>query len=341
MNEQKTVYEIAILGRVTWNLHSLNNEGNIGNVVEPRTLKLADGTTTDGISGEMLKHIHSSRIWELEADKSRFCPVCRTLEPMRADGNKAVTSHKKGEEEAAITQALTDCVLCDLHGFLVQRPTVHRQSTIEFGWAVGLRGQVYRDIHQHARHAVGFKGEGKTATEPAKSQPELLPEDEAASEVDPGEQAEPIATETERTTSQMLFSRPTRSGVYAFVTVFQPWRISLNTVNYKYPGGVDRHARYKLALRAYEAMFLRTDGAMTSTRLPHLENLEGTLLISRVNFPVPVISPLKEGYQDELRKLVAASDARFELKTFSDLSSFVSELHGLQDDVPYALEMPE
>jgi len=340
MSEPKTVYEIAILGRVTWNLHSLNNEGNIGNVVEPRTLKLADGTTTDGISGEMLKHIHVARIWELEADKSKFCPVCRTLEPMRADQNPAVTNHKKGEEAAAITQALTDCVLCDLHGFLVQRPTVHRQSTVEFGWAVGLRGQVYRDIHQHARHAVGFKGEGRAATEQAKSQPELLPEDEETPELDAGTQAEPVATETERGTSQMLFSRPTRSGVYAFVTVFQPWRVGLNTVDYLYPGDIDRVGRYKLALRAYEAMFLRTDGAMTSTRLPHLENLEGMLLVSRDNFPVPVISPLKEGYQDELKKLASACEAGFEAKAFGDLSSFVTELRGLRDAVPYTLKKP-
>jgi len=321
MSKPKTIYELAIVGRATWNLHSLNNEGNIGNVVEPRTLKLADGTTTDGISGEMLKHIHVARLWELEADKTKFCPVCRVLEPMRADQNPEVTKFKKGEEAAAVSQALTDCIVCDLHGFLVQRPTVARQSTVEFGWAVGLRGHVHRDIHQHARHAVGFKGEGKP--------------DESA----PGEQAEPAAEER-RATSQMLFNRPTRSGVYAIVTVFQPWRIGLNTVDYSYPAGLDRQARYGLALQAYEAMFLRTDGAMTSTRLPHPEGFEGAVVVSRENFPAPVVSPLKDDYRDELEHLASVTSAKFDVLEFDDIGGFVQTLRSLENDAPYALQMP-
>jgi hypothetical protein len=51
----QVVFEIAILARVKWNLHSLNNEGTIGNVTEPRTIALWDGTKTDGVSGEMMK----------------------------------------------------------------------------------------------------------------------------------------------------------------------------------------------------------------------------------------------------------------------------------------------
>jgi CRISPR-associated protein Cst2 len=55
-NKEK-IYEIAILGRVTWNLHSLNNEGTVGNVTEPRNIRIidpktGDPVTTDGISGE-------------------------------------------------------------------------------------------------------------------------------------------------------------------------------------------------------------------------------------------------------------------------------------------------
>lgn len=339
MTAQKTVYEIALLARVTWNLHSLNNEGNIGNVVEPRTLKLADGTTTDGISGEMLKHIHATRLWELQADKSKFCPMCRILEPMRADQNPKVTKYGKGHEAEAVSQALSDCILCDLHGFLVQRPAIHRQSTLEFGWAVGLRGQVYRDIHQHARHAVGFKGEGKATTpEPTQGQMKSQTEDEETTDSD--EQTATTEVQPKQVTSQMLFSRPTRSGVYALVTVFQPWRIGLNTIDYTYPVQQDRQARYMLALRAYEAMFLQADGAMTSTRLPHLETFEGVLLVSRDNFPVPVISPLKEGYQAEIQKLATVSSATFEVNPFDDLTGFVAGLHNLLDDTPYTLKMP-
>lgn len=335
MPEQHVIYEIAIVARVTWNLHSLNNEGSIGNVVEPRTLKLADGTTTDGISGEMLKHIHAAKLWELESNKSKFCPVCRTLEPMRADQNPEVTKYQKGEEAEAVTRAINDCIMCDLHGFLVQRPTVHRKSAVEFGWAVGLRGRVNRDIHQHARHAVGFKGEGqREETESTQPQMELITEEEGDSE----EVAESEGAE-ERATSQMLFSRPTRSGAYALVTVFQPWRLGLNTIDYSYPAGLDRQGRYRLALRAYEAMFMRTEGAMTSTRLPHLEDFEGAVVVSRTNFPAPVISPLKDGYVEELQQLTDASSGEFKILPFTGLTEFVARLRELEKDVPYTLSL--
>ena len=138
-DKAETVYEIAILGRVTWNLHSLNNEGNIGNVIEPRTLKLADGSMTDGISGEMLKHIHAARLWEVTADKSLFCPACQVLEPMRADDPQQGIRGSGMSPAEGMESALKRCLLCDLHGFLIQKkPSVARQSTIEFGWAVGL-----------------------------------------------------------------------------------------------------------------------------------------------------------------------------------------------------------
>ena len=78
-----SIYEMAIIGRITWDLHSLNNEGAVGNVTEPRTIVLADGTQTDGISGEMLKHIHAECIWALEEDKSKFCETCRKFWPER------------------------------------------------------------------------------------------------------------------------------------------------------------------------------------------------------------------------------------------------------------------
>lgn len=322
MAQQRPIYELAILGRITWNLHSLNNEGSIGNVVEPRTLKLADGTTTDGVSGEMLKHIHALNTWALEADKSRFCPSCHTLEPMRADRNPQVTGARDVNE--ALDQALTDCAICDLHGFLVQKPTIHRQSTVEFGWAVGLKDSVYRDIHQHARHAVGERGRGgRQPTEPPV-EGEEAPEQEAV--------APP--------TAQMLYSRPTRSGIYGVVSLFAPWRIGLNTITYRPVNGVDRQRRFRLALQAYQVMFSRTDGAMTSTRLPHLEAFEGVLVISRTNFPVPVISPLKEGYREEIEALAQARGNAFECFRFDNLVEFVKKLQELENDQPYALTMP-
>jgi CRISPR-associated protein Cst2 len=295
------VYEIALLARTTWNLHSLNNEGTVGNVVEPRTVVLADGSKSDGVSGEMLKHIHAENVWIVESDKSKFCSSCIALEPMRADRVTEVITAKSAEKATDI--ALKGCAICDLHGFLVQRPTVARASTVEFGWAVGLRDGWHRETHVHARHAPGEKGKQK---------------------------------EEGKATSQMVYHRPTRSGVYAVASVFQPWRIGLNGVNLSYVKKVDRTGRYRLALEAYCAMFLRTEGAMTSCRLPHTEGLEGCLVVSRNNLPAPVVSPLRDDYISELSAISEQFNA-LEVKTFSSVAEYVGIINELIQEQPYTI----
>jgi CRISPR-associated protein Cst2 len=303
------VFEIAILGRTVWNLHSLNNEGSVGNVTEPRTVVLADGSKSDGVSGEMLKHIHAQNVWLVAEDRSLFCEPCRTLQPQKADKNIEVTGVKVAKDKIAteaMNVAISSCALCDLHGFLVQRPTIARSSTVEFGWAVAVRNEYHRDTHIHARHAV------ETRTEAQQ------------------EAGDP--------SGQMIYHRPTRSGTYALVTVFQPWRIGLNEVNYGYVDGVNREARYKLGLEAYKASFARTDGAMTSTRLPHVESLEGVVLISERNFPVPVSSPLQNEYRETLEELQKATTG-LDLRRFDSLSQLYVLLDELAGRSPFSLKV--
>jgi CRISPR-associated protein Cst2 len=282
-------------------------------VSEPRTVVLWDGTKSDGISGEMLKHIHAQNVWLVSESKSQFCESCRSMNPQKADKNPEVLWVKAAKDKlagAAMSVAISTCTLCDLHGFLVQRPTIARASTVEFGWAVAVRDGFHRDIHLHARHAVEARAEAPEG------------ENEAASEV----------------SGQIIYHRPTRSGKYAVVSVFQPWRIGLNEVTYEYVDGVDRAARYKLGLDAYKASFARTDGAMTSTRLPHVEDLEGVVLVSSRNFPVPVTSPLKEKYRESAEELQKATQG-LELERFESLSDLYSILTKLGERSPFTLSV--
>lgn len=304
------IYELAILGRATWELHSLNNEGTVGNVTEPRTVVLADGTKTDAVSGEMLKHIHAMRIWELASDKKQFCEACQTMEPSKAGKNSNVTSQKKTEK--AVTVALQDCTLCDIHGFLIERPTVARPSTIEFGWAVGMP-PIHRGIHLHARHAVGEK------TKPIATK----------------ESSEEGENQEAGKSSQMIYHRPTRSGQYAVISVFRPWRIGLNHVDMNYVDKVKRDERYKLALRAYRALFMNPEGAMTTTRLPHSGPFEGVVVYTTANHPVPLLSPLHDGYTDEVEQL--AKRIKGTVKRFSSLDEFAGTLEELEGLAPYQL----
>jgi CRISPR-associated protein Cst2 len=325
------IYELAILGRATWELHSLNNEGTVGNVTEPRTVVLADGTKTDAVSGEMLKHIHAIKMWELESDKNKFCKPCRELEPSRAAFNpniKKVT--EKNKEKGIVQQAVEDCVLCDLHGFLVTKPAVARPSTIEFGWAVGIPsedGNLHRSFHIHARHAVGGKKKETTGSANQTQTPNAA---------DTGEPQEEDAT------SQMIYHRPTRSGQYAVISVFRPWRIGLNNVDMQYVKVGEKNKeyeyrieRYRLALNAYRALFLNPEGAMTTTRLPHSGPFEGAVVYTTANHPVPLLSPLHDGYTDEVERL--AKRIKATVRRFGSLDEFAATIDDLEGLAPYQL----
>ncbi len=309
------LFEIAILARVTWNLHSLNNEGTVGNVSEPRTVVLADGRKSDAVSGEMLKHIHAQNLWLTAPDKSIFCESCRILQPQRADKSSRLDDvAKKAKNDAAriLDSALESCVMCDLHGFLRTAQAIPRHSTIEFGWAVALPDHFHRDHHIHARHVVEGRGvERNTGSE----------EDEAAGGA----------------AGQMVYHRPTRSGCYALVSVFQPWRIGLNEVVYRY-AEVDRTVRFRLGIEAYKASFARTDGAMTSTRLPHTEAIQGVVVVSTRNFPVPVPSPLSDSYREDVAAAQRALSG-IESVPFDSLSQLLGVLDDLAKRDAFEMEL--
>lgn len=332
-----TLYELAILGRVTWQMHSSNNEGTVGNVTEPRTIVLADGTRTDGISGEMLKHLHALKLWELEADKTKFCKPCQGLQPERA--NAAV----QGSSPEDVVQNALACRLCDLHGFLVERPAVTRASAIHFGWAIGIP-QIQRDIHVHARQAVGEKAKRRKLTDEQKAELKQAGQGkcsqcdkEATWKVGESYFCDDHVSEAE--TAQMLYHRPTRSGAYGIVSLLQAWRIGLNNVNWKYVNGNDERVnRLQLALKAYQAMFTQPEMAMSTTRFPHTENFEGIIVWSKTNVPVPTLSPLKPDYKDQIRKIVGKlGNHQVQVDEFNSLADFVEKIAGLINKEPYKI----
>ena len=152
-----------------------------------------------------------------------------------------------------------------------------------------------------------------------------------------GAQREEAEREAREVAAQMVYHRPTRSGVYAVVSVFQPWRISLNEIDYKYAiKAEERECRYQLVLRGYKAMFMRTEGAMTSTRLPHIEGMEGLIAVSETNFPAPLISPLRDDYQTEVGAL-AHQNSGITLHSFSSAAEFCSIMDDLAQREPFTM----
>ncbi|MEM3504664.1 MAG: DevR family CRISPR-associated autoregulator [Archaeoglobaceae archaeon] len=364
----ESVYEIAILGRVTWQLHSLNNEGAVGNVTEPRSVRIIDpktkkAVTTDGISGEMLKHIHTEIMWTL-TDKNKLCDACKVLNPEKF--NFAIKSGKLSVQnvENALERALKTCDICDVHGFLLEKPTVSRKSTVEFGWALGIP-EVYRDIHTHARHSISEIVKVEEEKEPgnwgsdkcSKKGCETKSEESKLLKVEGKWYCEEHAPVSK---GQMVYHRPTRSGIYAVVSVFQPWRIGLNEARqecYTYDvnnANEDRKRRYQIALKAYQIMFARPEGAMTTTRFPHVEDFNGVIVYSTKPIPVPVISPLKDNYIEEIEKIVSTigknpeereqkeaskeKEGPIKVLKFESISCFVNKMNDLLKKQPYILD---
>lgn len=124
---------------------------------------------------------------------------------------------------------------------LVQTPTIHRQSVVQFGRVVGLPDRVQRDLHAHARHAV-----------------------------------------TER--------------------------------------GVETSSA----------------GSTEADRLPHIERAEGVLSVSAKAAPVPLLSPQRDDYRENLQELAAMQGC--DAIAFADVDEMVAALERVKQRDPFKLE---
>lgn len=291
----KGVWEVALLARVDLLLHSLNNEGSVGTSMRPRrlTVPTASGLEErDGVSGEMLKHGHAAFLHYLavSGDGLPLCEGCRFLHPQRA-------AYPSPTQELTAYQAIEKCVICDVHGFLIPGQNVHRETAIQFSWAVTTHGAV-RQSHQHARHDP-FRGRG------------------------------------EGNTVQMPYQRPTRSGTYALVTLVQLWRIGVDLLSsdgngFRKISPDQRKRRAEATVEALRSLLLRPDGAMVATRLPHLTGAHGVLLVSE-GPPVPIISPLGDSFTHVARDLAEKVGAR--CYPFSSLEDMAQHFQAVLQEI--------
>ena len=299
MSQEEKVYEIGLVLRAEIDAHSLNNEGTVGNVTEPRSIALADGTVTDGISGEMLKHMHAHAFWA-SGTRESFCKSCQEFSPMKASANPNVNEAIKEKKPLSdVLEIAIRCPLCDAHGFLIEKVALSRKSLVEFGWALALPERYHRSIQTHSRVAVGEK--------------------------------------TKEEAVQMLYDRPTRSGTYAVISLFQPWRIGFNEVMCKYSldDTSERKKRYERTIDAYKAMFTRVEGAMTTTRLPHVLGCSGAIVVSKKPTPVCIMSPLQENYMEDTRKI--AQKENLEVHEFKSIAELLEKLDALKRYSPFTV----
>ncbi len=313
MSEQKPVYSLSISGRMTLELHSLNNEGGEGNQTMTRTVTLVD---TDGsiykvnaISGDMFKHIQAEHFYRLAREhRLPLCAGCRTFRSDRILGDSEFMRELPAKDEDVVNALLQRCALDDTEGTLIARGarSVPRKSVAEFGWVVGLPEKVRTESYFHVRYAQERGGEG----EEAQTQP--------------------------------IFHRPASSGIYAAVATFELARIGFNDISQAYAiGEEERLQRYRTFLESVLYTFIEPNGAMRGTQNPHIVAFDGVITVSHAVLPAPTLSPLNDGYQEQVRQVAQALDpdgGRLQVYPFANIAEFAKTMRQIIEGTrPYRL----
>lgn len=297
MSDPKAIYSLSICGRLTLELHSLNNEGGEGNQTMTRTVAVVDTAgnvhKVNAISGDMFKHIQAEHFYFLAREaKMPLCKGCETFRSDRILGDAEFLGALPNTDTEAVTGLLKKCALEDAEGTLIARGarSIPRKSVAEFSWVVGLPDKVRTESYFHVRYAQERGGED---------------------------------------VSQPIFHRPASSGVYASVANFELARIGFNDISQSYAIEEDeRLRRHRTFLRSVMHTYVEPAGAMRNTQNPHILNFEGVVTASYAVLPAPTISPLAEDYKEQVQAVVKALDgeARLTVRAFANMGEFAATM---------------
>ena len=306
----KAVYSLSISGRLTLEMHSLNNEGGEGNQTMTRTVALVDAQgnvhKVNAISGDMFKHIQAEHFYYLAREGGLpLCEGCKTFRSDRILRDDDFMKNLPKTDEEALTKLAHTCALDELEGTLIAKGTrsIPRKSIAEFAWVVGVPGNVRTESYFHVRYAQERGGDEKT--------------------------------------SQPIFHRPASSGIYASVATFELARIGFNDISRAYVlDEAERLRRYRAFLKSVLYTYVEPSGAMRGTQNPHILNFEGVVAISHGVLPAPTISPLAEKYREQIQAIAQALDSGglLEVKPFGSMAEFAAIMQEvIQGTRPYTL----
>lgn len=310
-NEIPQVRSLSVVARVVMDMHALNNEGNESNRLLTRQVGIVtpvrtedgniDGYRRDvvnAISGDMNKHIFADAFRHIAIEEGlQLSEPSRALDPARIAVDPGFETYlnnlpKKldAQQMAEVVDNLISCALTDIGGVMITGDgrSIKRKSAIEFGWTVGLPDITEVAEFIHARHSVS-----------------RLTRTRADRDADEATRGQAI-DEKQRNTGQMIFNRPASSGVYGFLSSLEVSAIGFNEVSQSYPESVseeERYGRYRAAVLALGQTLLRPKGALTSTQLPHVVDVEGYIGLSSSAAAAPMLSPLIDDYQERALSL--------------------------------------
>ncbi len=305
----RPIYSLSICGRLTLELHSLNNEGGEGNQTMTRTVAVVDTAgnvhKVNAISGDMFKHIQAEHFYLLAREnKMPLCKGCETFRSDRILGDAEFLRTLPDTDAAAIANLLTKCALEDTEGTLIARGarSIPRKSVAEFSWVVGLPDKVRTESYFHVRYAQERGGDD---------------------------------------VSQPIFHRPASSGIYASVANFELARIGFNDVSQTYAiEEEERLRRHRIFLRSVLHTYVEPAGAMRNTQNPHILNFEGVVTASYGVLPAPTISPLADDYKEQVQAIARALDGNgsLDVRPFANTAEFAAIMQEIiQGSKPYRL----
>ena len=303
---------VSISGRLTIDMHSLNNEGGEGNQIQTRMVHIVDGDgnlqVVNAISGDMLKHIQAEHLWSLAGTGNAALPLCDGCQKFSAnrinDDTAFFQDLGKASNEAIVTRVIQRCTMDDAEGILITRDnrSAPRKSTVEFGWAVGLPEKTRTEQYFHVKY-VSERGAGSG--------------DQSGANV-----------------GQNIFYRPANSGIYAVVSTVELHRVGWNDISREYVvDETTRRARSKALLQSVLYTLVRMSGAQRNTQHPHVLGFEGVVSWSTTATPAPTVSALAADYQDqmvaigqELNRLDAGAVTSERVSSSAELARVLADL---------------
>lgn len=311
MDIQK-VQNLTLVGRLSINLASLNNEGTEGNATQPRTATIVDEGelyTVPVISGDMLKYWHVKHLCAIAQD--RGLPLSENNARKNPNPNRIKAELAKHEwivdkipeaknwekssdvdddhlEQALYELVASECTVTDAHGLLItevapqdekgsevfsSRVAVARTSRIQTGFMTGIPRKNATGHYFHAKYVSKRTG--------IKSR------------------------DTSGNEGQNIFTRPATSADFAVVINVDLAGLGFNDAANEYVVSDEEQAKRKKAvLDALSYTLMNQPGANSSQQFPHIMGFEGAITTSTNRSPAPSASPIKEDYLDTLEDLV-------------------------------------
>lgn len=312
----KSIYSLTICARAILNMHSLNNEGTEGNQISTRMVNIVDQkgklAAVNAVSGDMFKHIQAEHLFRLSKSGGlKLCAGCQRFSANRIlDDPIFDASYERATPDSEmITTMIEMCTIDDIEGILVanraRNKSTPRKSIVEFGWVVGVPELTRTDTYFHVKYV-------------------------------PDSAQQPSAGEGVDNLGQSIFHRPASSGVYAVVVTVELSRLGFNDITQEYAiDHSERTKRYKALLESLLCTFVEPGGAMRSAQNPHIVNFEGVVSLSREVLPAPTISPLNDGYRDEITRIAKALNGikpnAIECLEFDSLGAFAENMAKLRE----------